>query len=326
MIRRFGLIALAVVLTLAGGLRDGVDQWIAATDLPPVLAETSVEMRDRNGALMRVFPIEDGRMRLALSLDQVDPDFVAMLVAYEDKRFYRHNGVDPVALMRAAGQALWHGKVISGGSTLTMQVARLLENSGTGRWHGKWRQMRVALALEQRLTKQQILELYLAHAPYGGAVEGLRAAALAWFGKEPARLTPAEAALLVALPQAPEARRPDRHPARATAARQRVLARVNAADIGSLSPVPDRMSPFVRLAPHLADRLRANDPLSRRFDVTLDATLQRQINALAQRAVRGQARGVSAAIMVADHRTGEVLAATGSPSIRHRTARLDLWT
>ncbi|MBD3665570.1 penicillin-binding protein 1C [Sulfitobacter sp. TSTF-M16] len=298
---------------MAGGLRDGVDQWIAATDLPPVLAETSVEMRDRNGALMRVFPIEDGRMRLALSLDQVDPDFVAMLVAYEDKRFYRHNGVDPVALMRAAGQALWHGKVISGGSTLTMQVARLLENSGTGRWHGKWRQMRVALALEQRLTKQQILELYLAHAPYGGAVEGLRAAALAWFGKEPARLTPAEAALLVALPQAPEARRPDRHPARATAARQRVLARVNAADIGSLSPVPDRMSPFVRLAPHLADRLRANDPLSRRFDVTLDATLQRQINALAQRAVRGQARGVSAAIMVADHRTGEVLAATGSP-------------
>ncbi len=311
--RRFGLIALAVVLTLGAGLRDGFDRWVDATQVPPVLVENSVEVRDRNGALMRVYPVEDGRVRMAVSTDQVDPDFIAMLVAYEDKRFYSHVGVDPLAVLRAGTQALWHGEVVSGGSTLTMQVARLLENSGTGRWQGKLRQMRLALALERRLSKDQILSLYLAHAPYGGAVEGLRAGSLAWFEKEPKRLTMAEAALLVALPQSPEGRRPDRHPEAAKEARGRVLARVDAPEQQRLAPVPAAMKPFVRLAPHLADRVVRAEPLADRHDLTLDATLQRQMEALLRRAVKGQARGVSAAIMVADHRSGEILASAGSP-------------
>ena len=314
MIRRFGLIALALCLTLAAGLRDGFDDWVNATLLPPVLVETSVEMRDRHGALLRVFPVEDGRVRLAVSLDAVDRDFIAMLVAYEDKRFYRHAGVDPWAVMRAGGQALWQGEVVSGGSTLTMQVARLLENSGTGRWQGKLRQMRLALALERKLSKRDILSLYLLHAPYGGAVEGLRAGSLAWFGKEPARLTAAEAALLVALPQAPESRRPDRHPEQAEKARARVLARVDAPAQQRRSKVPQRMRPLVRLAPHLADHMRRQDPLAQRHDLTLDARLQDQMEALSRRAVAGQPRGVSAAIVVADHHTGKVLASVGSPA------------
>lgn len=313
MIRRYGLFALALGLGIMAGLRDHLDRWVADTVLPPVLVETSVEVRDRHGALMRVFPVEDGRVRLALRLHEVDQHFLAMLIAYEDKRFYRHAGVDPLAILRAGTQALWQGGVVSGGSTLTMQVARLLENSGTGRWAGKLRQMRVALALERRLSKDQILELYLAHAPYGGAVEGLRAGSLAWFGKAPARLTLAEAALLVALPQAPEARRPDRHPIAAKAARARVLARVDAPAQMRLAPVPVTQIPFVRLAPHLADRMQAESPLTARHDLTLDAGLQRRIEALARRAVTGQARGVSAALVVADHRTGEVLASVGSP-------------
>jgi len=261
MTRRYGLFALVILLGLGAGLRDQFDGWVADTVLPPVLAETSVEVRDRHGALLRVFPVEDGRVRLAVELAQVDPDFLTMLVAYEDKRFYSHAGVDPLAALRAVAQAAWQGRVVSGGSTLTMQVARLLENSGTGRWQGKLRQIRVALALERRFDKDQILAMYLLHAPYGGAVEGLRAGSLAWFGKEPARLTMAEAALLVALPQAPESRRPDRHPLAAVQARARVLARMNATPQVRETPVPTAMRPFPRYAPHLADRMRAAEPL-----------------------------------------------------------------
>ena len=314
MIRRFGLFALVVVLGVAAGLRDGFDTWVDITKMPPVLVETSVEVRDRNGVLMRVFPVEDGRVRLFLALGDVDANYLSMLIAYEDKRFYQHHGVDPIAALRATVQAVWNGQVVSGGSTLTMQVARLLENSGTGRWQGKLRQVRLALALERRLSKNQILELYLTHAPYGGAVEGLRAGALAWFGKEPARLTTAQAALLVALPQSPEQRRPDRHPKAAVAARARVLERVNATGQTRMTAVPAKMKPFVRLAPHLADQMRRDDPLSGRHDLTLNARLQTQIENLARRAVKGQARGVSAAIVIADHQTGEVLASTGSPN------------
>ena len=322
MIRRLLPFALVAVLGLGAALRDAVDAWVAATELPPVLVETSVEAVDRNGKLLRVFPVEDGRVRLAVRLQDVDAEFIEMLIAYEDKRFASHSGVDPLAALRAIGQAAMAGKVVSGGSTLTMQVARLLENSGTGRWAGKLRQVRVALALEQRLTKDEILELYLAHAPYGGAVEGLRAGALAWFGKEPRRLTHAEAALLIALPQAPESRRPDRHRKAAFVARARVLNRLNAPETTHLAPVPGRMRSFPRLAPHLTDRLRHADTWSDRHHLTIDAGLQHRIEELAQRATHNAARGVSAAIIVADHRTGEVLASVGSSAYSDRDGQL----
>ncbi|MBM1815737.1 penicillin-binding protein 1C [Pseudosulfitobacter pseudonitzschiae] len=304
------LIALAVALALTAGLRDAWDDWVAATVLPPVLAETSVEVRARDGTLLRAYPVEDGRQRLAVALADVDPTFVQMLIAYEDKRFASHNGVDLMALVRAVGQAAWNGDVVSGGSTLTMQVARLLENSGTGRWAGKLRQMRVAWALERRLDKDQILTLYLQHAPYGGAVEGIQSGTRAWFAKPPKRLTPAESALLIALPQAPEGRRPDRNPAAALAARDRVLARLDLP--ATHAPVPLRMSDMPRLAPHVGDHLVARDPLTVRHDTTLNARLQSALEALAARVVRDQPRGVSTAILVADHQTGEILASVGS--------------
>ncbi|MEM9968449.1 MAG: penicillin-binding protein 1C [Pseudomonadota bacterium] len=312
MIRRYGLFYLVVLLGCAAAVRDGVDQWVADTDLPPVLVETSVEMRDRHGELLRVFPVENGRLRLGLDLNHVDPDFLEMLIAYEDKRFYQHRGVDARAALRAAWQALRAGRIVSGGSTLTMQVARLLENSGTGRWHGKLRQVRVALALERQLTKDQILELYLAHAPYGGPIEGLRAASLAWFGKEPGRLTQAQSALLVALPQSPENRRPDRYPEVAQKARARVLARVGAPAPSEYAPLPDRLRAFPRLAPHLTDRLYHDGPMRPLHLLTLDADLQQKVEALLQNAVRGQPRGISAAMVVVEHSTGAVRASAGS--------------
>lgn len=307
------LAAVVLALGLAAHGRDLVAQWIATTPLPPVLSETGVELRARDGSLLRAFSVEDGRMRLSLRLDQVDPEFIAMLIAYEDKRYFSHKGVDGAALLRAAAQALRHGRIVSGGSTLTMQVARLLENSGTGTRAGKLRQIRLALALERRLSKEDILSLYLLHAPYGGPIEGLRAASLAWFGKEPRRLTQAEAALLVALPQSPEARRPDRHPEAARAARTRVLTRLGRTPEHGQPDVPRVLGAFPQEAPHLADTLRRRAPELRRHDTTLDARLQRAMQALARRAVAGQAPGVSAAILVADHQTGEILAHVGSP-------------
>jgi len=217
-------------------------------------------------------------------------------------------------------QAAWNGLVVSGGSTLTMQVARLLENGGTGQVSGKLRQMRVALALERRLSKQQILGLYLNLAPFGGNLEGVRSATLAYFGKEPRRLTPAEAALLVSIPQSPEGRRPDRHPDRAEAARSRVLHRAVGAGLidadqaaaARTEAVPDRRRPVPALAPHLADRMRAADPVLRRHHLTLDARLQAKIETLAAEAVAARPEALQVAIVIADHRSGEVLASVGS--------------
>ena len=308
------------LFALATG-RDAFDRWVAATALPPTLGETSVEIRDRTGALLRAFQVGNGIWRLAVQPDQVDPRYLALLVRYEDKRFWTHRGVDPLALLRAGWQALRHGGPVSGGSTLTMQVARLREDGSTGRWAGKLRQIRVALALERRLGKRDILALYLTHAPFGGNLEGLRAASFAWFGKEPRRLTAAQAALLVALPQAPESRRPDRHPEIARQARNRVLHRVAAqgalpadeAAAARRAPVPQSQRAFPQLAPHLADALRARDPGQPRHDLTIDAQLQGALQALAAQAARRAGPDLSLALLVADHRSGEILAAVGSP-------------
>lgn len=314
MIRRHGLLVLFCGLLGAAMLRDALDDWVDRTALPPLLSEASVEVRDRQGALLRIYPVEGGRLRLPVRAAEVDPDFLKMLIAYEDKRFYQHRGVDLLAASRATVQALRAGRLVSGGSTLTMQAARLIENSGTGKWAGKLRQIRLALALERRLDKEDILSLYLTHAPYGGPLEGVRAGALAWFGKEPSRLSASEAALLVALPQSPETRRPDRHPDTARAARTRVLQRVGSVEAAHQAAIPTRMRSFTRLAPHLADHLRAEEPLRQRHDTTVDARLQESLSDLLRRAVRSQPRGVSAALVAADHRTGAVLASIGSPA------------
>lgn len=323
------LFTLTLVLGGVAGVRDGIDRWIDRTVLPDTLAETSVEIRDRNGALLRAHTVGTGMWRLAVHPGQVDARYLAMLVRFEDKRFWQHNGVDGLAMIRAMGQAVWHGDVVSGGSTLTMQVARLLEDGSTGRWAGKLRQMRVAWALERRLTKDDILALYLTHAPFGGNLEGIRAATLAWFGKEPNRLTPAQAALLVALPQSPETRRPDRHPNRAVTARNRVLARMveqgvvvgPEATTAKTAGVPRNMRPFPQLAAHLSDRIRAKNPEMQRHDLTVDARVQAAMEKLMLMAAHQAGQRVSAAVVVADHQTGEIIASVGSPDYTDGSGR-----
>lgn len=316
--------ALAAGLWLAALGRDGFDDWVGATALPPLAVQTSVEVLDRHGTLLRAYTVADGRWRMRADAGTVDADYITMLIAYEDKRFYRHHGVDLRAVARAVAQALWHRQVVSGGSTLTMQVARLLEESGTGRMGGKFRQMRVAWALERRLTKDQILQLYLHLAPFGGNLEGARAASFAYFGKEPRRLTPAQAALLVAIPQSPEQRRPDRAFDKAVAARGRVLDRAvrdgiidaQQATAALREPLPHQRRAFPALAPHLADRALAEDPVAQRHDLTLDARLQTALEGLARDVVAAQGERMQVAIVIADHRAGEVVASVGSAAYR----------
>jgi penicillin-binding protein 1C len=180
--------------------------WTSATRaLAPLdLSQTahgSPVVTDRNGVLLRAFTTQDGRWRLPVRTADVDPRFFTLLKSYEDRRFDAHRGVDWRALARAALQFASRGHIVSGGSTLTMQVARLLEPREERSLPAKLRQMARAMDLETRLSKREILDLYLVLAPYGGNLEGARAASLAYFGKEPRRLSLGEAALLVALPR-----------------------------------------------------------------------------------------------------------------------------
>lgn len=312
--------AFALLGLLAGAGWAGLARWVVLTELPPLQPELSTEVLARDGQLLRAYMVGDGRWRLATAPDRVDPLYLAMLLAYEDQRFYHHRGVDLRAAARAGVQTLTTGRVVSGASTLTMQVARLIEDGPTGTWAGKLRQIRLALALERHLDKDEILSLYLHHAPMGGNLEGLRAGSRAWFGKDPDRLTEAQAALLVALPQAPGLRNPERQPARARAARDRVLARARAAGListdaaraGQRETMPARRLPFPTHAPHLADRLRAADPAARLHRTTLEADLQAALEEMAARALPALPPRASMAMVVADPQSGAVLASIGS--------------
>ena len=182
-------------------------------------------MLDRDGTPLRVYLTEQGLFRLPAKVDAADRRYLEMLIAYEDKRFFSHHGVDPWALGRAILQAVSHGRVVSGASTLTMQTARLLEPRPRT-ITSKLIEMFRAVQLERRFSKREILAMYLTLAPFGGNREGIEAASRFYFGHPPATLSPSEAALLVALPQAPSRLRPDRRPQAARAARNKVLDRI----------------------------------------------------------------------------------------------------
>src|SRR6266571_8043521 len=203
--------------------------WVVSLGPLPLAQarQVSTTIVDRNDKLLRAYAMADGRWRLPVDARTgVDPGYLKLLLAYEDRRFYSHAGVDPLALGRAAFQLVTRGQIVSGGSTITMQLARLMEPRRERSVYAKLRQMVRALQIERQLNKDQILDLYLALAPFGGNLEGVRAASIGYFGKEPKRLSLAEAALLVALPQSPETRRLDRYPEVARTARDRVLDRM----------------------------------------------------------------------------------------------------
>jgi penicillin-binding protein 1C len=296
--------------------------WVTSLGAPPLgkNLDYSHIVLDREGRLLRAYATPDGRWRLPASAKDVDPRFVRLLLAYEDKRFYEHYGVDPMAMARAAKQFAGTGHIVSGGSTLTMQVARLLEPRQHRSLGAKLRQITRALELEVALSKDEILSLYLELAPYGGNLEGIRAASLSYFGKEPRRLTLGEAALLVALPQSPELRRPDRYPETARAARDRVLDRAVAAGVvprdeiarAKFEPVPRERKQLPMLAPHAADQIVAAEPARRIHRLTIDAALQKTLQELARERARALGSDISVAILAVDNASGEVRARVAS--------------
>ena len=327
--RRTLLVSLAAVgaLFAAASLAATLAWSRYEASLPPLdLAasrEGSTVVVDRDGRLLRPFTLPDGRWRLPATTHDVDPRYVAMLVAYEDGRFYQHRGVDARALLRAAGQWLWRGHVVSGGSTLSMQVARLIEPRAERTVSAKLTQIARAGEIERAVGKPGVLDRYLTLAPFGGNLEGVRAASLAWFGKEPLKLSVAEAALLVALPQSPEARRPDRFPAAARAARDRVLARVaergvigaDDAAAARREPVPQARRPFPKLAAHAAEEAVAADPQAKTIRLSIDGRLQAKLEALAKEGVARLGPKLSAAIVVIDNQAGEVRARVGAADV-----------
>ena len=321
-VARWAIGSTAAVAVLTGAGYAAIRIAMHRLGPPPIEAADALSpiVVDRNNRLLRAFTTPQGRWRLPVEVADVDPRYLAMLVAYEDRRFDRHPGVDPLAFVRGAGLALRYGRIVSGGSTLTMQVARLLQGEHERTGLGKLRQSVRALQIEQRLSKKEILRLYLRMAPFGGNIEGVRAASLTYFGKEPARLSLGEAALLVAIPQSPELRRPDRFPRAAGRARERVLARAVASGVitraeaqrAAVEPVPHVRREFPRLAPHLAEAEVAADETRQIHRLTLDGHVQSQFEELARNHVRGLGQRLSAAIVAVDHKTGEVIAHVGA--------------
>jgi penicillin-binding protein 1C len=331
---RKGAAACAVAgVVLAGAFAA----WVVSLGPVPLAQarQVSTTVVDRNGKLLRAYAMVDGRWRLPVDAKTgVDPGYLKLLLAYEDRRFRSHGGVDPLALGRAALQFVSRGHIVSGGSTITMQLARLMEPRRERSVYAKLRQMVRALELEQQLSKDQILDLYLALAPFGGNLEGVRSASIGYFGKDPKRLSLAEQALLVALPQSPETRRLDRYPETARAARDRVLDRMveegqvsleDAVQAKSVA-VPKLRKPMPILAPHSADQAVANVKDAPVIALTLDSSLQKVLEALARDRALALGPDISVAMVAVDNESGDVLARVGSPDYfdERRAGQVDM--
>ena len=300
--------------------------------------DTSVVVAARDGSPLRAFADTQGIWRYPIKPEQVSPLYVQALIAYEDRWFWKHPGVNPVALLRAGGQVLGNRRIVSGGSTLTMQVARILDPSLRGSRTrtplGKLRQVLRALQLEAYLSKRQILTLYLERAPFGGTIEGVEAASWAYLGKPAARLSHAEAALLAVLPQSPSRLRPDRSPEAARKARDKVLARMASGGTWSRAQVEDaRIEQVIsrRLRPPmsaalLAQRLRTTYPKADRITSTLDASLQRTLEERVATYFSDLPPRSSAALLVVDNASLEARAYVGSVSFgdKSRLGHVDM--
>ena len=308
---------------------------LIAADLlfPPPLErarDVSPLILDHEGRWLHAFTTDEGRWRFAADLDEIDPGFVDRLIAVEDKRFYDHWGVDPAAVARAGFTSARAGRIVSGASTITMQTARLLEPRKRT-FGAKVIEMIRALQIERRLSKKEILELYLTLAPYGGNLEGVRSASLVYFGKEPSRLTDAEQAMLIALPQAPEARRPDLRASAAREARAGILDKLamldalsgQRADEGKEASLRVARKPFPRLAYHASWRLaqteKAGDIAS-----TLDAGLQARAEELVASYVKQFDDGATASLLIIENETRAVRAAVGSSGLNVQGGWIDL--
>ncbi|MDK9605209.1 peptidoglycan glycosyltransferase PbpC [Lelliottia wanjuensis] len=276
---------------------------------------------DEKGTPLWRFADSDGIWRYPVTIEEVSPRYLDALIQYEDRWFWDHPGVNPFSVLRAAWQDLSSGKVVSGGSTLTMQVARLLDPHPRT-FGGKVRQLWRAMQLEWHLSKRDILTLYLNRAPFGGTLQGVGAASWAYLGKSPAQLSYSEAALLAVLPQAPSRLRPDRWPDRAEAARNKVLERMVTQGVWSAQQVKESRQEPVWLAPRqmpqlapLFSRMMLSKSRDNKIVTTLDASLQRQLEELAMNWKSRLPPRSSLAMIVVDHTNMKVRGWVGSVDI-----------
>lgn len=308
----------ALLLGAAAALALALDR-LFPLPLPDARRGGATVVLAADGNPLRAFADRDGVWRYPVTPDEVSPHYLEALLGYEDRWFWQHGGVNPLAFGRAAWQAMRHGELVSGGSTLTMQVARLIEpipHSATG----KLRQVSRALQLEWHLSKREILTLYLDYAPFGGTLQGVQAASYGYLGKPASQLSQAEAALLAVLPQAPSRLRPDRHPEAARRARDKVLTRLALQGTWSERTVAEaRVEPVVARslqpplhAALLAERLRRARPDQRRIVSTIDFELQRRLEARVADWVARLPPRTSAALVVVDTRTLQVRAYVGA--------------
>jgi penicillin-binding protein 1C len=294
-------------------------------------APLSTVILDGEGELLGATIAADGQWRFGVA-EAVPEKFVAAITCFEDRRFFHHPGVDPLALARAFRLNLRHGRVVSGGSTITMQVVRLARRDRPRTYAEKVVEAVLAVRLSVALSKEQVLGLYAAYAPFGGNTVGLDAAAWRYFGRPPERLSWAETATLAVLPNAPSLIHPGRNRDRLVAKRDRLLDALRArgvidamtANLAKQEALPPAPQPVPRLAPHLLERVRAE----RRHDdwQTGDAspwvhtTLSKEVQArsgavLAWHHRRLADTGVAnAAALVAEVDTGRLLAYVGNLS------------
>lgn len=285
----------------------------------PKARDTSTLVVARDGTPLRAFADRDGVWRYPASLDDISPLYLQALLTYEDRWFWKHPGVNPWALLRAGRQWIQRGRIVSGGSTLTMQVARILDRHSRTPW-GKAKQLLRALQLEAHLSKREILTLYLERAPFGGTIEGVEAASWAYLGKPASQLSQAEAALLAVLPQSPSRLRPDRHPEAAQAARDKVLARMAKLGVwveqdvreARIEPVVARSLQPPLQAALLAERLRQAQPREARIESTIDPELQRTLEDRVSAYFSTLPERTSAALLVVDNTSMEARAYVGS--------------
>ncbi len=273
-----------------------------------------------DGTPLRTFADQNGVWRYPVNINDVSPRYIEAVLGYEDRWFYAHPGVNPVALIRAAYQWGDTGKIISGGSTLTMQVARL-RRAMPRNITGKCLQIFSALQLEWRYEKNEILTYYLNNAPFGGTFEGVLAASYAYFDHDVKSLTHAQAALLAVLPQAPSRFRPDRFPDAAKNARDKLLQRLNTFGIWSNEIIQDAKMEKVTgwpidtkiNAPLLARRLHNRTPATQpRVKTHIRYHLQLAMEQLAQDYTAGLPPRLSCAILTMNNNTGGVEAYVGS--------------
>ena len=296
---------------------------LALTPFPEeaLLRPTATLVFDRQGRLLRTFTSEDEKWRFQTPLARISPELRKFLVFYEDRWFFWHPGVNPFSFLRAAYQNLRAKAIVAGGSTISMQIARMMEPKPRT-WTAKFREVFRACQLEQRYSKKELLEIYFNMAPYGGNIEGVAAASWLYFGKEPSDLSIAEAALLTILPKSPNRYRPDLHPGEARLARDRALARFYRHGLltadeyhrALLEEVPGERSPLPFIAPHFAQEMRNRHPAEARIYTSIDRDLQLFCEELLAAHIAGlRPEGITnGAVVVLDNRTHELLAAVGS--------------